>query len=111
DSEREENQDHRRSITRISLVEICRSGLGHILLDIIMVNVAIGGWTVLIRNDLPYKLHNFVQPAFTGAEARVWFFLSRINARTMSLSSATLDETAWVEELVLILATTALFLD
>ncbi|GJT19808.1 hypothetical protein Tco_0878514 [Tanacetum coccineum] len=41
----------------------------------------------------------------------VWFFLSRINARTMSLSSATSDETAWVEELVLILATTALFLD
>ncbi|GKG53691.1 hypothetical protein Tco_0555091, partial [Tanacetum coccineum] len=29
----------------------------------------------------------------------------------MSLSSATSDETAWVEELVLILATTALFLD
>ncbi|GJV80581.1 hypothetical protein Tco_1516451 [Tanacetum coccineum] len=49
--------------------------------------------------------------AFTGAEAGVWFFLSRINARTISLSSATSDETAWVEELVLILATTALFLD
>ncbi|GKB37155.1 hypothetical protein Tco_0882097 [Tanacetum coccineum] len=62
------------------------------------------------KNDLPHKLHNFVQ-AFTGAEAGVWFFLSRINARTMSLSSATSDETAGVEELVLILATTALFLD
>ncbi|GKG18037.1 hypothetical protein Tco_0372335, partial [Tanacetum coccineum] len=37
--------------------------------------------------------------AFTGVEAGVWFFLSRINARTISLSSATSDETARVEEL------------
>ncbi|GJS64769.1 hypothetical protein Tco_0679333 [Tanacetum coccineum] len=39
------------------------------------------------------------------------FLLSRIQAEPKSLSSATSDDTAWVEELVLILATTALFLD
>ncbi|GJS32967.1 hypothetical protein Tco_0531349 [Tanacetum coccineum] len=43
-----------------------------------------------------------------GAGAEAWFFLSKSNARTISLSSATSDETAWVEEFVLTLATTAL---
>ncbi|GKG01622.1 hypothetical protein Tco_0306327, partial [Tanacetum coccineum] len=47
------------------------------------------------KNDLPHKLHNFVQPLLRGRK----------------LSSATSDETAGVEELVLILATIALFLD
>nr|GFB13865.1 hypothetical protein [Tanacetum cinerariifolium] len=42
------------------------------------------------------------------AGAEDWFFLSKSNALTMSLSSATSDETAGVEELVLTLATTAL---
>ncbi|GJS49175.1 hypothetical protein Tco_0599296 [Tanacetum coccineum] len=46
--------------------------------------------------------------AGAGAGAEAWFFLSKSNARTISLSSATSDETAWVEEFVLTLATTAL---
>nr|GEX91985.1 reverse transcriptase domain-containing protein [Tanacetum cinerariifolium] len=45
------------------------------------------------------------------AEAEDWFFLSRSNALTISLSSATSDEIAGVEELVLTLATTALARD
>nr|GFC20375.1 hypothetical protein [Tanacetum cinerariifolium] len=45
----------------------------------------------------------------TGAED--WFFLSKSNALTKSLSSATSDETAGVEELVPTLATTALARD
>ncbi|GJS00342.1 hypothetical protein Tco_0316850 [Tanacetum coccineum] len=36
-----------------SLVEIGPQGLGHILLDIVMVNVAISGWTVLIKMTSP----------------------------------------------------------
>ncbi|GKF95650.1 hypothetical protein Tco_0288385, partial [Tanacetum coccineum] len=44
--------------------------------------------------------------AGAGAGAEAWFFLSKGNARTISLSSATSDETAWVEEFVLTLATT-----
>nr|GFA65381.1 hypothetical protein [Tanacetum cinerariifolium] len=44
-----------------------------------------------------------------GAED--WFFLSRSNALTMSLSSATSDEMAGVEELEFTLATTALARD
>ncbi|GJU43340.1 hypothetical protein Tco_1200606 [Tanacetum coccineum] len=42
--------------------------------------------------------------AGAGAGAEAWFFLSKSNARTISLSSATSDETAWVEEFVLKLA-------
>nr|GFC41017.1 hypothetical protein [Tanacetum cinerariifolium] len=45
----------------------------------------------------------------TGAED--WFFLSKSNALTKSLSLATLDETTGVEELVPTLATTALARD
>ncbi|GJT81482.1 hypothetical protein Tco_1055824 [Tanacetum coccineum] len=40
-----------------------------------------------------------------GAGSRSWFFLAKSIARTISLSSATSDETAWVEEFVLTLAT------
>ncbi|GJT09280.1 hypothetical protein Tco_0856322 [Tanacetum coccineum] len=36
--------------------------------------------------------------AGAGAGAEAWFFLSKSNARTISLSSATSDETTWVEE-------------
>ncbi|GJX34671.1 hypothetical protein Tco_0246228 [Tanacetum coccineum] len=43
-----------------------------------------------------------------GAGAEAWFFLSKSNARTISLSSATSGETTWVEEFALTLATTAL---
>nr|GFC53732.1 hypothetical protein [Tanacetum cinerariifolium] len=42
------------------------------------------------------------------AGAEDWFFLSRSNALTISLSLATSDEIAGVEELVLTLVTTAL---
>ncbi|GJV80889.1 hypothetical protein Tco_1516759 [Tanacetum coccineum] len=45
------------------------------------------------------------------AGAGVWFFLSRINALTISFSSAISDETAGVEELVLTLETMALLRD
>nr|GEZ26902.1 reverse transcriptase domain-containing protein [Tanacetum cinerariifolium] len=45
------------------------------------------------------------------AGAEDWFFLSRSNALTKSLSSETSDEIAGVEELVLTLATTALARD
>ncbi|GKD89689.1 hypothetical protein Tco_1365196, partial [Tanacetum coccineum] len=41
------------------------------------------------------------------AGAGVWFFLSRINALTISFSSATSDKTAGVDELVLTLETMA----
>ncbi|GKG49811.1 hypothetical protein Tco_0518585, partial [Tanacetum coccineum] len=34
--------------------------------------------------------------AGAGAGAEAWFFLSKSNAQTISLSSATSDETAWV---------------
>ncbi|GJV07216.1 hypothetical protein Tco_1344872 [Tanacetum coccineum] len=46
-----------------------------------------------------------------GAGAEVWFFLSRINALTISFSSTTSDETAGVEEFVLTLETMALLRD
>ncbi|GJS58528.1 hypothetical protein Tco_0653312 [Tanacetum coccineum] len=46
-----------------------------------------------------------------GARAGVWFFLSRINALTISFSSTTSDETVGVEELVLTLETMALLRD
>ncbi|GJV34505.1 hypothetical protein Tco_1394905 [Tanacetum coccineum] len=50
-------------------------------------------------------------PSEVGAGAEVWFFLSRINALTISFSSATSDETAGVEELVLTLEIMALLRD
>nr|GFB04491.1 hypothetical protein [Tanacetum cinerariifolium] len=43
-----------------------------------------------------------------GVRAGDWFFLSKSNALTMSLSSATSDEMAGVEKLIPTLATTAL---
>nr|GFB97083.1 hypothetical protein [Tanacetum cinerariifolium] len=43
-----------------------------------------------------------------GAGAEDWFFLSRSNALTMSLSSATSDEMVGVEEFEFTLETTAL---
>nr|GFC81216.1 hypothetical protein [Tanacetum cinerariifolium] len=46
-----------------------------------------------------------------GAGAEDWFFLSRSNVLTISLSSETSNEIAGVEELVLTLATTALARD
>nr|GFC83793.1 hypothetical protein [Tanacetum cinerariifolium] len=46
-----------------------------------------------------------------GVGAGDWFFLSKINALTMSLSSATSDEMDGVDELVPTLATTALARD
>nr|GFD00274.1 hypothetical protein [Tanacetum cinerariifolium] len=46
-----------------------------------------------------------------GDGAEDWFFLSRSNALTISLSSATSDEMAGVEELAFTLATTALARD
>nr|GFD28670.1 hypothetical protein [Tanacetum cinerariifolium] len=46
-----------------------------------------------------------------GAGAEDWFFLSRSNALTISLSSDTSDEIDGVEELVFTLATTALVHD
>ncbi|GJW09573.1 hypothetical protein Tco_1575400 [Tanacetum coccineum] len=49
--------------------------------------------------------------AIKGVGAGVWFFLSRINALTISFSSATSDETAGVEELVLTFETMALLRD
>ncbi|GKF43369.1 hypothetical protein Tco_0129921 [Tanacetum coccineum] len=89
--------NHLRSVTSISLVEICHDKCFHRWVD----NFG--------KNDLPHKLHNFAQPLFT--RAGVWFFLSRINALTISLSSATSGETDGVKELVLTLATTALLRD
>ncbi|GKF44397.1 hypothetical protein Tco_0130949, partial [Tanacetum coccineum] len=52
-----------------------------------------------------------LQPSEVGVGAGVWFFLSRIKALTISFSSATSDETAGVEELVLTLETMALLRD
>nr|GFB65824.1 hypothetical protein [Tanacetum cinerariifolium] len=75
-------------------------------LDIISVRLANCG-TVLVRDST----------ALTGAGvgdvagAEDWFFLSRSNALTMSLSSATSDEMAGVEELKFTLATTSLARD
>ncbi|GJW69948.1 hypothetical protein Tco_0126865 [Tanacetum coccineum] len=74
-------------------------------------DVAIGGWTILVRYDPPPQVTQLCSTAFTGAGAGVWFFLSRINALTISFSSAISDETAGVEELVLTLETMALLRD
>nr|GFA11928.1 hypothetical protein [Tanacetum cinerariifolium] len=62
----------------------------------------------------PPQVTQFGSTALTGAGvedevgAGDWFFLSKSNALTISLSSATSDEMAGVDELVLTLATTAL---
>ncbi|GKG51522.1 hypothetical protein Tco_0541906, partial [Tanacetum coccineum] len=53
------------------------------------------------------KLHNFVQPLLRGRKLGFGSFCRELMPESMSLSSATSDETAGVEELVLILATTA----
>nr|GFA70489.1 hypothetical protein [Tanacetum cinerariifolium] len=54
---------------------------------------------------------NFSTRVGDETRAEDWFFLSKSNALTISLSSATLDEIAGVEELVLTLETTALARD
>ncbi|GJT94325.1 hypothetical protein Tco_1083170 [Tanacetum coccineum] len=83
------------------------------------------GWNVLRETPLsfmsdftsPFGLAMFAWKRTTrarsrsGAGAGVWFFLSRINALTISFSSAISDETAGVEELVLTLETMALLRD
>nr|GFB22580.1 hypothetical protein [Tanacetum cinerariifolium] len=62
----------------------------------------------------PPQVTQFGLTALTGAGvvdgvgAGDWFFLSKINALTISLSSATSDEMAGVDEFILTLATTAL---
>ncbi|GJZ31156.1 hypothetical protein Tco_0576203 [Tanacetum coccineum] len=111
---REENQevelvDHRRSITNLAWFEIGRSGLGHILLDIVMVNVVVSGWTVLIRMTSPTSYTTLFN-RFYGAELGLVLSIE-INARTMSLSSDNINEDClgW-KSLYSFLATTALFL-
>nr|GFD18973.1 hypothetical protein [Tanacetum cinerariifolium] len=65
----------------------------------------------------PPHVTQFGSTALTGAGvidgvgAGDWFFLSKSNALTISLSSATSDEMAGVDELVPTLATTALAYD
>nr|GFC59124.1 hypothetical protein [Tanacetum cinerariifolium] len=62
----------------------------------------------------PPQVTQFGSTDFTGAgvvdgvRVEDWFFLSKSNALTMSLSSATSDEMTEVDELVPTLATTAL---
>ncbi|GJV36437.1 hypothetical protein Tco_1408914 [Tanacetum coccineum] len=78
-----------------------------------------GGWedwdildlTLTIPQEENREVEFGLQPSEVGAGAGVWFFLSRINALTISFSSATSDETAGVEELVLTLETMALLRD
>nr|GFD41749.1 hypothetical protein [Tanacetum cinerariifolium] len=61
----------------------------------------------------PQQVTQFGSTALTGAGvvdgvgAGDWFFLSKSNTLTMSLSSATSDEMAGVDELVPTLATTS----
>nr|GFA39729.1 hypothetical protein [Tanacetum cinerariifolium] len=65
----------------------------------------------------PPQVTQFGSTALTGAGvvdgvgAGDWFFLSKSNALTISLSSATSDKMAGVDELVPTLATTALASD
>ncbi|GJR64590.1 hypothetical protein Tco_0010655 [Tanacetum coccineum] len=42
-----------RTVTGISLVEICCGSLRDVFLDIVTINVAIGGWTILVRMTTP----------------------------------------------------------
>ncbi|GJT64719.1 hypothetical protein Tco_1016199 [Tanacetum coccineum] len=87
--------DHRRSITRISLFEIGPQRWDNTL-GYCLENVAISGWTVLIRMTSPHVTQTLFN-AFTGGMGRLGFgsFYRGIKCiRTMSLSSATSDETA-----------------
>nr|GFC06611.1 hypothetical protein [Tanacetum cinerariifolium] len=65
----------------------------------------------------PPQVTQFGSTALTGAGvvdgvgAGDWFFLSKSNTLTISLSSTTSDEMAGVDELVLTIATTALARD
>nr|GFC62186.1 hypothetical protein [Tanacetum cinerariifolium] len=76
-----------------------------------------GNQCFLGYNWLLWLVTQLDSTALTGARvgdvagAEDWFFLSRSNALTMSLSSATSDEMAGVEELEFTLATTVLARD
>nr|GFB04834.1 hypothetical protein [Tanacetum cinerariifolium] len=96
-----------RRWVEVRLVEISSSVLIKIVSPIEIVLVILMGRKTG-RSDL------FDSTALTGAGvvdrvgAGDWFFLSKSNALTMSLSSATSDEMTRVDELVPTLATTAL---
>ncbi|GJU05991.1 hypothetical protein Tco_1122421 [Tanacetum coccineum] len=95
------------SITKLAWFKIGCSGLGHIPLGMFQVTVAVSGLDSFDKNDLPQQVTQLVHRSYKrGGSLGVWFFLSRINAPNHALRSATTDETACVEELVLILATT-----
>nr|GFA86828.1 hypothetical protein [Tanacetum cinerariifolium] len=120
-----------RRWVEIRLVEISTSVLIKIVSPIkIVLIILIGrkiGRSDLVSNHLrsetagqfwyawaPPQVTQFGSTAFTGAgvvdgvEAGDWFFLSKSNALTMSLSSATSNEMDGVDELIPTLATTAL---
>ncbi|GJY45511.1 hypothetical protein Tco_0434574 [Tanacetum coccineum] len=63
------------------------------------------------KNDLPHKLHSFCSTLITGVSWALVILYENLMAEPWSLGFININETAWVEELVLILATTALFLD
>ncbi|GJW09115.1 hypothetical protein Tco_1571538 [Tanacetum coccineum] len=86
--------------------------LGHITRNVVPINDVMSVMAVSDEKDrAPPQVTQLSSTALTGAGAgagaEAWFFLSKSNARTISLSSATSDETAWVEEFALTLATTA----
>nr|GFA15362.1 hypothetical protein [Tanacetum cinerariifolium] len=112
---------------KLALVEITTSVLIEIVPPIEIVLIILMGRKTgrsnLICNHLrsetgvSFVRDNFGSTALTGAgvgdevKAEDWFFLSRSNALTISLSSATSDEIPGVEELILILAMTTLARD
>ncbi|GKD93926.1 hypothetical protein Tco_1373763, partial [Tanacetum coccineum] len=62
-----------------------------------------------VEAPLTHHVPEELEPSKT--EIGAWYFLSRSNALTISLSSATSDETTGGEELVLTFTTTALLRD
>nr|GEY28353.1 reverse transcriptase domain-containing protein [Tanacetum cinerariifolium] len=110
-----------RRWVEIRLIEISTSVLIKIVSPIEIVLIILMGRKTkrsdLISNHLRLETGVsliFGSTALTGAGvvdrvgAEDWFFLSKSNALTISLSSATSDEMAGVDELILTLATTAL---
>ncbi|GJX31860.1 hypothetical protein Tco_0241715 [Tanacetum coccineum] len=81
--------DHQTAETRT------QRPLGNILWDIFVGNVAVSGWDqFLIKNDLPHKLHNFVQRFLQGAESWGLVLSIGLMPEPLSLSHTTSDETA-----------------
>nr|GFB20575.1 hypothetical protein [Tanacetum cinerariifolium] len=104
--------NHLRSETGVSLIVIFGSCLRHILLNVVSISIFVGSGTILVcvGTTASYTVWLY---CFDWSRSGRWSWswglvLFKSNALTMSLSSATSDEMAGVDELVPTLATTAL---